>query len=116
MKKSMYGTRDAASNRERDWQGHVRELGLSTGTQLKESVSPQREPSVGFDTPRRLRAHMANKETDGVREEDDECVSNQSEDHRLWITEEHQNVEQEIALGESEESCINMIPDTLTCL
>ena len=42
---------------------------------------------------------QANKETNGVREEDDECVSNQSEDHRLWVAEEHQNVEQEIALG-----------------
>ena len=47
MKKSMYGTRDAASNWER---------GKSTsGTgdfnwDSEESVSPQRGPIVGFDT------------------------------------------------------------------
>ena len=28
LKKSMYGTRDAASNWERDWQHHVKKLGL----------------------------------------------------------------------------------------
>ena len=44
MKKSMYGTRDAASNWERDWQEHVKNWGISTGTQLKEPVSPQRKP------------------------------------------------------------------------
>ena len=44
MKKSMYGMRDAASNWERDWQEH----GLSSGTRFEESVSSQREPSVGF--------------------------------------------------------------------
>ena len=30
-----------------------------------------------------------------------ECASNQREDHRPWITEEHQDVEQEIALGKT---------------
>ena len=50
MKNGMYGTKKAASNWERDWQEHVRNWGISTGTQLEESVSPQREPSVGFDT------------------------------------------------------------------
>ena len=49
MKKSMYGTRDAASNWERDWQENVEEVGIPTRTQLKESVSPQRTPSVRTD-------------------------------------------------------------------
>ena len=31
MKKSMYGTRDAASNGERDWQGHVQKWGFQLG-------------------------------------------------------------------------------------
>ena len=61
MKKSMYGTRDAASNWERDWQEHVKKWGISTWTQLEEPVSPQRESSFRADTWRRLRAHWANK-------------------------------------------------------
>ena len=43
MKKSMYGTRDAASNWEREWQEHIGNRGFL----LEESVSPQRGPSVG---------------------------------------------------------------------
>ena len=35
MKKSMYGTRDAASNWERDWQEHVRILGFQLGLSSK---------------------------------------------------------------------------------
>ena len=37
----------------------------------------------------------------------------QSEDHQLWIAEEHQDAEQE---GESEELFISMIPDTFDVL
>ena len=35
MKKSMYGTRDAASNWERDWQEHVRNWGFQRGLSSK---------------------------------------------------------------------------------
>ena len=35
MKKSMYGTRDAASNWERDWQGHVQMWGFQLGLSSK---------------------------------------------------------------------------------
>ena len=35
MKKSMYGTRDAASNWERDWQGHVLKWGFQLGASSK---------------------------------------------------------------------------------
>ena len=35
MKKSMYGTRDAASNWERDWQEHVRNWGFQLGLSSK---------------------------------------------------------------------------------
>ena len=93
MMKSLYGRRDAASNWERDWQVHVR-----TGDFKWDSV--RRICSTTKRTECRVR--HANKETDGVREEDDE----------RWVVEEHQNVEHEV----SEESCINTIPDTLTCL
>ena len=66
MKKSMYGTRDAASNWERDWQRACQEMGISTWTHLEEPVSSQRESSFRADTWRRLRAHWANQETDGI--------------------------------------------------
>ena len=36
MKKSMYGTRDAASNWERDWQEHVRNWGFQLGLSSKD--------------------------------------------------------------------------------
>ena len=39
LKNNMYGTRDAASNWERDWQDLVKKLAISAGTQLEESVS-----------------------------------------------------------------------------
>ena len=42
LKKNMYGTRDAASNWERDWQGHLENRGLRAGAQFKELV-PQQE-------------------------------------------------------------------------
>ena len=100
----MYGARDAASNWERDWQEHVRNWGFQLGLSSKNLFHPQREPSVGFDTRWRLPAHRANKETDGVREEDDECVSHQGEDHQPWVAEEHQNVEQEVALEKATRS------------
>ena len=61
MKKSMYGTRDGAR-----LAGACQEMGISTWTQLEEPVSPQRESSFRADTWRRLRAHWANKETDGI--------------------------------------------------
>ena len=47
MKKSMHGTRDAASNWERDREEHVRDWGFQLGTQLEDSVSLPREASVG---------------------------------------------------------------------
>ena len=50
MKKSMYGTRDAASNWERDWQEHVENWGFQLGLSSKNLFSPQRESSFRADT------------------------------------------------------------------
>ena len=116
MKKSMCGTRDAASNWERDWQEHVRNWGFQLGLSSKNLVHHKENRVSGLTHGDDFVLTGPTKETDGVRKEDDECVSHQSEGHRLWAAEEHQNVEQEVALGESEESCTNTIPDTLTCL
>ena len=61
------------------------------------------------------------KKLTGVQQDIDKCFIHQSEDHQLWIAEEHQDAEQEVALEKarsclSEELFINMIPDTLTYL
>ena len=50
MKKSMYGTRDAASNWGARLARACQEMGISTWTQLEEPVSPQRESSFRADT------------------------------------------------------------------
>ena len=39
LKKCMYSARDAASNWERDWQGHLENEGYELGAQFKMSVS-----------------------------------------------------------------------------
>ena len=63
LNKGMYGTRDAASNWERDRQEQCKKLALSTWTQLEESVSPGTAPSFRTDTWRRLRAHGTDRTT-----------------------------------------------------
>ena len=49
MKKSMYGTRDAASNWERDWQENVKKWGFQLGLSSK-NLFHQRESSFRADT------------------------------------------------------------------
>ena len=49
MKKSMYGTRDAASNWERDWQENVEKWGFQLGLSSKNLFSPQGTPSIRTD-------------------------------------------------------------------
>ena len=45
MKKSMYGTRDAASKWERDWQGHIQKWGFQLGLSSK-NLSHHKEDRV----------------------------------------------------------------------
>ena len=47
MKKSMYGTMDAASNWERDWQGHVQKWGFQLGLSSKNFFSPRKIENQG---------------------------------------------------------------------
>ena len=51
------------------------------------------------------------KETGGVRQENDKCLSIKSEDHQLWIAEDHQDVEQQIAL-EKARNCLSVRSQT----
>ena len=50
MKKSMYGTRDAASNGERDWREHVRNWGFQLGLSSKNLFHHRENRVSGFDT------------------------------------------------------------------
>ena len=43
LKKRMYGTRDAASNRERDWQGHLENLLVTSWGAVQETCSTTRK-------------------------------------------------------------------------
>ena len=96
MKKSTHGTRDAASNWERDWQEHVKNWGFQLGLSSKNLFHHKTNRASGLTHGDDF---VLTGPTKKLMEFGDECVSNQSEDHRLWVTEEHQNVAQEIALG-----------------
>ena len=50
LKKSMNGTRDAASNWERCWQGHLENWGYGLGVQFEKPVPQQEKENLGFDT------------------------------------------------------------------
>ena len=92
LKKNMHGTRDAASNRERDWQGHLENWDTSW---FKKSVSQQEKENFGFDTRRRLCGDGIEWESVGAPEAAGECVSNQGEHHRGRFVTEYQSTESE---------------------
>ena len=101
MKKSMYATRDAASNWERDWQEHVRNWGFQLGLSSKNLFHHKENRVSGLThgddfvlTGPTMKLMEFERKTTSV-------YPVKSEDHRLWVTEEHQNVEQEIALGKA---------------
>ena len=48
IKKSMYGTRDAASNWERDWQGHIQKWGFELGPSSKNSFHHKEDRVSGL--------------------------------------------------------------------
>ena len=74
MKKSMYGTRDAASNWERDWQEHVKDLGFRLGLSSKNLFHHEEDRISGLTHGDDFVLTGPTK-TDGVREHDDECVT-----------------------------------------
>ena len=91
MKKSMYGTRDAASNWERDWQEHVRNRGLQLGLSSKNLFHHKDNRISGLTHGDDFVLTKPTKKlVEFVYQENDKCLSHQSEDHQLWIAEEHQ--------------------------
>ena len=108
----MYGTRDTASEWERDWQEHTRswgfQLGLSSKTLFHQERSEVSGMTHGDDLvltgPTKRLTEFENKMT-GVS-------SNQSTNHQLRFIKEHQSVEQKGALGK-ERNCFSA--RSLTC-
>ena len=86
----MCGTRDAVSNWERDWQGHLEKLGLRAGAQLKKLVPQQEKENLEFDTRRRLRGVRIKGESVGTQET-----------VKARFGKEHQGAEPEKMLGET---------------
>ena len=90
MEKSMYGTRDAASNWERDWQGHVLKWGFQLGASSKNLFHHKEDRVSGL-------THGDDFVLTGPTEKLMEIERKMKEAYPRVIK-EHQNVEQEVAL------------------
>ena len=114
MKKSMYGTRDAASNWERDWQGHVQKWGFQLGLSSK-NLFHHREDRVsglihGDD-------FVITGPTEKLMEVERKMTSLYPIKAKVIssrVVIEHQNFDTGGCTGTRTESCTNMIPDTST--
>ena len=79
-KKSMHGTRDAARNWERDWQGYLENCGYELERSSRNLFhNNQKKENFKFDTRRRLCGERNEGEFGGAQEATGERVSNQSE-------------------------------------
>ena len=100
MKKSMYRTRDAASKWERDWQEHVNNWGFQHGHSSKNLFHHQANRISGLThCDDFVLTGSTKKLVEFKRKMTSVCLSHQSEDLQLWIAEEHQDAEQDVALG-----------------
>ena len=99
LKKSMYGTRDAASNWERDWQGPLENWGCELGRSSRNMFHNKKKENSGFDTRRRFSGDRDEGESAGAQEAAGERVSNQSEHHRGRFDTEYQSAESKNMLG-----------------
>ena len=111
LKKSMYGIRDAASNWERHWQGHLANWGYELVRSSRNPFHNKDKENFGTDTWRRLCGDRIAGKSVGGQEAAGERVSNQSERHRGSFGKEHQGAESENVLGR-EGYCINTIHHT----
>ena len=75
LKKSMYGTRDAACDRERDWQEHLENRGYELGRKFKKPVPHLEKENFRLDTRRRFCGDRNERESVGAHEAVGERVS-----------------------------------------
>ena len=100
MKKSMYGTRDAASNCERDLaRSRPRSGDFNWGPARRICFTTREDRVSGLTHGDDFVVTGPTEKLMEVERKDDECVSNQSEGHQLRVVKEHHNFEQEVALG-----------------
>ena len=101
MKKSMYGTRDAASNWERDWQGHV-SCGDFNWDSARRIVSPQEDRVSGLTH----RDDFVLTGTTGKLKEVERKMTRvypiTAKVISYGVVKEHQHIEQEVAWRERE--------------
>ena len=96
LKKSMCGTRDAASNWERDWPKHIKSQGYQLGLSSKNLFRHEERRVSGTTHGDDL---MLTGPTDQLTEfQNDWSLSNQDKFHQFRVNGEHQSVEQKVAL------------------
>ena len=99
---------------QKEWRHYVDKVEKGLDDALKEAVkqqdgaaaSVQDQCGAGRYEDGLQAANESVEGIDRIRKEDDECALNQSEGHRPWVIEEHQNIEQEVAL----EGARNRVP------
>ena len=109
MKKSMYGTRDAASNWERDWQEHVRNWGFQLGLSSKNLCHHKENRVSGLTDGDDF---VLTGPTKKLMEFERKMTSVYPTKAKIMSYETPKSIK----TGESEELFISMIPDTLTLL
>ena len=98
LKKSMYCARDAASNWERDWQGHVANWGYELVRISRNLFHNNKRKTSGFDRRRRLCGDKNEGVSVGAQEAAGERVPSQSEHHRGRFVKEYHGAESENTL------------------
>ena len=93
LKKSMYGTRVAASNGNETGKG-ISKIGVTIFGAVQETFfSQSSKENLGLDTWRRLDGDRNEGEFGGTQEAAGRCVSNQSTHHRRRFGKEYQGAE-----------------------
>ena len=90
LKKSMYGTRDAASNWERDWQGQLVNWGYELGRSSR-SLSHYKKKTLGLTHGDDFVVTGSKGRSVGAQVAAGKCISNQSEHHRGRFGKEHRS-------------------------
>ena len=98
LKKSMCGARDAASNGERNWQGHLESWGYELERSSRNLFHNKKKKTSGLTHGDDF-VVSGSKGSCGAQEAAAECVSNQIKHHRGRFDLEHSSVESENMLG-----------------
>ena len=101
MKKSMYGTRDAASNLERAWQEHVKSWSFQLGLSSKNLFHQERHQVSGMTHGDDFVLPAPTERLTEFEKKMDRSVSNKGKNHQLRVNGKQQRIEQKAALGKA---------------